>query len=239
MSFTAVLDLALAIANIALLVLAAWGMWRNKLIGRYPLPFAFFLFSAVVGLLLLNLHLLPGLMTRAEYARFYWADELIEQGFALSMMVCVMRMALAGEKSSAILGQGLASLAVVLVAVVLTAGNPSFLSSRWMTSFTRNLSFGVALMNFQVWGLLVARRVSNRQVLLLASGLGLLTTGKSLGHTIRIVAPNGGWAVLIGNYTVVLTAILAGYAWWHAFRRASVPSSRPGQENGPTLVKAA
>jgi hypothetical protein len=158
-------------------------------------------------------------MSRKQYIGVYWANELIEQGFALSLMVFVMRLALAGEKSSAILGQSLVSVAVVLVAALSTEGMPTY-KSAWMTGFTRNLSFGVALMNFQVWGLLVAKKVSNREVLLLAAGLGLLTTGKSLGHTIRVVAEPGGWVLKAGSYIVVATSLAAAYAWWSAFRRS-------------------
>ncbi len=186
--------------------------------------------SSVAFSLVLAAHTTFGILSRAQYILFYWANELIEQGFALALMVVVMRLAMAAERSAAILGQGLASLAVILVAALLTEGalltdGLNSQSSRWMTGFTRNLSFGVALMNFQVWGLLLAKRVKSREVLLLGSGLGLLTTGKSLGHTIRIVASRGGWVELVGNYVVVATALLTAYAWWCAFRPS--PAKRP------------
>ena len=236
MHFGSVLDSVLLVANTSLLVLAAVSLVRIGRVRQYPLPFAFFIFSVSLSVLL-SLHSLPGLMSRAQYIKYYWANELIEQGFALALMVFIMRLALAGERSAAILSQGLASVAVVLVAGLLTEGEIS-LSSRWMTGFTRNLSFGVALMNFQVWGLLLAKKVKTREVLLLASGLGLLTTGKSLGHTIRIVAARGSWVEPVGNYIVVATGILADYAWWCAFRR---PTKSPSQdeENRLRLVKAA
>ena len=229
--FGIVLDHFLLLANGLLFVLAAAGLVRTRRVRQFPLPFAFFVFSALFSLLIGW----PALLTRLQYIRFYWANELIEQGFALALMVLVIRLALAGERSSVVLSQGLASVAVVLVSALLTNGLPS-LSSRWMTEFTRNLSFGVALMNFQVWGLLVAKRVRNREVLLLAAGLGLLTTGKSLGHTIRIVA--GGWVLTAGDYIVVATSLLAAYAWWHAFRPPP-KSSQPGKEKDIRLVKAA
>ena len=236
MFFGSVVDTVLLAVNISLLALAALSLVRTGRVRQFPLPFAFFLFSLSLSILL-SLHSLPGLMSRAEYIKFYWANELIEQGFALALMVFIMRLALAGERSAAILSQGLASVAVVLVAGLLTEGSVSF-SSRWMTGFTRNLSFGVALMNFQVWGLLLAKKVKTREVLLLASGLGLLTTGKSLGHTIRIVAERGSWAGPVGNYIVVATGILGAYAWWCAFRR---PAKSPAQdeETRLRLVKAA
>ena len=233
MSFSDVLNSLLSVGNSSLLLLAAWSLLRARRLREYPLLFCFFLFSA----LFLSFNYIPGLLSRAQFIRLYWANELIEQGFALSMMVIIMRLALAGERSSAILGQGLASVAVVVVSVLLTDGEIAF-SSRWMTGFTRNLSFGVALMNFQIWGLLVAKRVTNREVLLLASGLGLLTTGKSLGHTIRIVASRGSWVISVGDYVVAITAILAAGAWWYAFR-PSGKSSPQRKEKGPTLVKAA
>ena len=236
MSFKDIFNSLLSVSNTWLLLLSAWNLLQSRRVRQYPLAFCFFLFSAVFGLLL-TFNYLPGLMSRAQFIKLYWAVELIEQGFALSMMVVIMRLALAGERSSAILGQGLASVAVVLVSVLLTDGEIAF-ASRWMTGFTRNLSFGVALMNFQIWGLLVAKRVKDPEVLLLASGLGLLTTGKSLGHTIRIVASRGSWAISVGDYVVAITAILATGAWWYAFRPAGKSSPR-GKEKSPMLVKAA
>jgi hypothetical protein len=221
------LDTGLAFANLALLMLAAVALFQTGRISRYPLPFLFFALSSALGILLCAQMMYP-FLSRLAYIQLYWANDLIEQGFALALMVFVLRLALAGERSSAIIGQGLASLAVVLVAILLTENQKTF--SGWMTGFTRNLSFGVALMNFQVWGVLVARRVRSREILLLASGLGLLTTGKSLGHTIRIVATKGGWAEPIGNYIVIATAIAAAYTWWIAFRP---------NKNRPQLVKAA
>ncbi len=224
-----ILDVCLSSANVAFALAAAWALCRSGKVCSYPLLLLFFLISPAFNIIFTS-NMFLGFLDRAYYGRLYWANELVEQGFAMAMMVCVMRFALAGERSSAILSQGLASVAVVLVAALLTEGSPSF-GSLWMTGFTRNLSFGVALMNFQVWGLLLGRRVKSREILLLASGLGLLTTGKSLGHTIRIVAEPGGWAELCGNYLVVATSILAAYVWWSAFR--------PASKKTLTLVKAA
>ena len=200
---------------------------------RVSLPFAFFILSAVLNFVL-TFHTMFGSLSRKAYVNFYWANEIIEQGFALVLMLVVVQLAVAGEKSLAILGQVVASVVVVLASALLTEGEQSY-SSRWMTGFTRNLSFGVALMNFQVWGLLIAKRVRSREILLLACGLGLLTTGKSLGHTIRIIATPGGWVEWLGNYTVVATSLLATYTWWAAFR----PSKRRPEIAGPKLVKPA
>ncbi len=236
MSFRGIVDSAVLLTNISLLMLAAIGLVRTHRVRQFFLPFLFFLLSVFFSLALSSYTLLAW-MSRKEYIGFYWGNELIEQGFALSLMVFVMRLALAGEKSSAILGQSLASVAVVLVAALLTEGMPTY-KSAWMTGFTRNLSFGVALMNFQVWGLLVAKKVRKREILLLAAGLGLLTTGKSLGHTIRIVAEPGGWVLNVGSYIVVATSLAAAYAWWSAFR-LSQKLPKGGKEKELQLVKAA
>lgn len=231
MSFelVAIIDFCFSAANVAFALSACLALCRSGKVSSYPLLLLFFVSSSTFNTIFTS-NMFLGFLDLGYYGRLYWANELVEQGFAMAMMVCVMRFALAGERSSAILSQGLASVAVVLVAALLTQGSPSF-GSLWMTGFTRNLSFGIALMNFQVWGLLLGRRVKSREILLLASGLGLLTTGKSLGHTIRIVAERGGWAELFGNYLVVATSILASYVWWHAFRSAS--------KKPLTLVKAA
>lgn len=216
MFLATLIDHAALLAVVLLLAGTIVNLIRTRQVGQYPLPFAFYVCS-VVSTLALASHSTLGWMTRGEYTRLYWSYEFVEQGFALSLMVVVVRLAVANEKSTAVLSQGMASIAVVLMAGFLTESMPSY-SSRWMTGFTRNLSFGVALMNFQVWGLLLSKRVRKREILLLAAGLGLLTTGKSLGHTIRIVASPGGWAFILGNYTVVATGVAAAFAWWSAFR---------------------
>ena len=91
MSFSDVLNSLLSVGNSSLLLLAAWSLLRARRLGEYPLLFCFFLFSA----LFLSFNYIPGLLSRAQFIKLYWANELIEQGFALSMMVIIMRLALA------------------------------------------------------------------------------------------------------------------------------------------------
>lgn len=235
MFLATVIDQIALLAGAFLLGGTMLSLIRMRRVHLYPIPFAFFLCSVVSSLVFAS-HTTFGWLTRSQYSRLYWGYEFIEQGFALSLMVVVVRLAAGGEKSTAVLSQGMASVVVVLMAAFLTEDLPSY-ESKWMTGFTRNLSFGVALMNFHVWGLLISKRVKNREVLLLAAGLGLLTTGKSLGHTFRIVATPGGWALLIGNYIVVATGIAAAIAWWYAFKRRKAPEASP--RGKIQLVKAA
>lgn len=232
MSFVNGLESLWSLLNGGFAVACSVTLLRSRRILQYPLLFTFGLVTGAFTALALCHR--AAWVTVRTYAQWYWAAELFEQGFALALMVAVMRRALNGKRPAAITSQALASVFVVLVAVLLCEGAMAY-NGRWMTGFTRNLSFGVALLNFQVWGTVLGEKVRSREILLLAAGLGMLTTGKSLGHTIRLLSPSGGWVAGVGGHIVILTSILASVAWWYAVRTPD----RPAKEKRLKLVKAA
>lgn len=234
MLFHQVVYFILAFAHLAGFALIVQSLIRTGQV-RTMLPL--FLFSALAGSITgvtladILLHFLPV----ADSSRLYWVNELLEQGFAMALMVTTMRMALNGRRPAALIGQSLASVFMVVLAALLTQGAPS-LSNKWMTGFTRNLSFGVALMNFYIWGLLIGSDCRSRKVFLMASGLGLLTTGKSLGHTVRISSGISGWVGFLGSYVVGITGVMAVFAWYFAVRtmpQEPTLSSRDGSRALP------
>lgn len=214
----------------------SWVLLRSGRIGQHPL---LFLFGLVAGSFsLFSMAYKSGWASLRTYVMLYWGVELFEQAFALALMVVVISRALNGRRPAAITSQAMASIFVVVVAALLCEG-PMAYNSRWMTGFTRNLSFGVAILNFQVWGTVLGEKVKSREVLLLAAALGMLTTGKSLGHTIRLVSHPSGWLTWFGNSVVVITSILASAALFYAVRTGAAAGGGKGKEMRLKLVKAA
>jgi len=65
----------------------------------------------------------------------------------------------------------------------------------------------------------------------MASGLGLLTTGKSLGHSVRLVSGGGLFAGFLGSYVVGLAGVMAVIAWYFAIK--DLPPSEPASFGDP------
>lgn len=213
----------------------SWALVRSGRIGQHPVVFLFGLVAGSFSIFSI-LHKF-GWASLRTYVLLYWGVELFEQAFALALMLVVISRAVNGKRPAAILSQALASIFVIVVAALLCEG-PMVYNSRWMTGFTRNLSFGVAILNFQVWGTVLGEKVKSREILLMAAGLGMLTTGKSLGHTIRLVSHPSGWLTAVGNNLVVLTSILASAALFYAVRTPR-NQNRQAKEKRLKLVKAA
>ncbi|MBM3797561.1 MAG: hypothetical protein FJW31_26720 [Acidobacteria bacterium] len=139
---------ALALAHQIAFVLILHRLAAAGHIRRMLLLFLFCVLTGTLATISLAdslLHFLPV----PEAHRLYWINEILEQYFAMVLMVATMRMALNGRRPGALIRLSLASALLVAVAALLTDGTPA-LSNKWMTGFTRNLSFGVALMNFYI-----------------------------------------------------------------------------------------
>ncbi|MBK5295364.1 MAG: hypothetical protein JJE04_27265 [Acidobacteriia bacterium] len=100
--------------------------------------------------------------------------------------------------------------------------------TKWMTALAGQLSFYSALLNFVLWTALIRSRSRSLQMLLIAGGLGLLTTGKAIGHQLR------GWnqsIVPFANLFIILCHLLCLLVWWQAFVRAPESSPNVVQRN--------
>lgn len=236
-----VIRIAPALANAALLAICVFEILRRRQLSRYGLLFALCLISTLYSLTVVahgvGIYKIPA----RSYGLMYWSFELFEQAATILLMQAVMRQALAGQRQATLVSHALGSVAVILLAGLLTEGAIT-LKSPWMTGFTRNLSFGVAILNFHAWGTILGERTRTREVLLLACGIGLLATGKSLGHTISLVSEPGLPTLIrsFGHAVVMLTGLLPAVVWWYAVRQAPSPAAtKPSTGKGPQLVKAA
>jgi hypothetical protein len=90
-----------------------------------------------------------------------------------------------------------------------------------MTVVSRDLSFCTALLNLVLWSALLRNRKRSVELLLVSGGIGLQTTAKAVGHSLRSLSLA---TKTPGNFIVVLGHLLCLFIWWRTFRR---PAPRP------------
>ena len=158
--------------------------------------------------------------TRATY---YWIDEGIRQGLLFAVVISLLYQATANLRSRA------AVRSLLIAAAVLFAGL-SFLIhydshavvGRWMTLWTRDLSFSSAILDLALWVILLGARRAEVQLLMLSGALGIQFAGEAIGQTLRHQFPS---MVMVGNVTIIATSLACPYIWWQVFRTS--PVKRP------------
>lgn len=166
-----------------------------------------------------------------NYARYYWTNELILQTLIfLTMMQFIYHASedRAGRWRLVILiAAGAAGAALLSVAFY---SEPPRLASGErhatfvMTQLSRNLSFCSALLNLVLWNALLRAKRKDVQLLMLSAGLGVLTAGKAIGHSLRVLSKE---SLVLGNAFVVVSALLSFAIWFWTFR--NVKASVGGQ----------
>ncbi len=155
----------------------------------------------------------------ADYASYYWGNEVIIQTLGFLLMLSLIRRAMGASASSRVLLVVLVLLVVALSGVsVLTSRSPN--PARWMTVVARNLSFFSALLNLVLWGALVRFRQGDSQLLMVSAGIGVETTGKAVGHSLRFLSRATAPA---GTLLNVVSHLLCLSIWLWAFWRVREP----------------
>jgi hypothetical protein len=215
----------LGIAAFVLQILFVGSMQHKGLFRRYPF---LFLYSVVL--------LLAGVVEWATYQRenysyYYWANEIVLQILLLFAMLHFIYVALAADRARTrkVLLIGTAILAVSYALATLKQTPPPSVpverhTAYFMTMLSRNLSFCSALLNIVLWNSLLHFRRRDSQMLMLAAGVGILTTGKAIGHSMRMIDRS---LALAGNGVVVVSSLLTLALWiwtcWALRPSASTP----------------
>jgi mRNA-degrading endonuclease toxin of MazEF toxin-antitoxin module len=198
-------------------------MQKTSRYRTYPLLFSYvillFLTASVEAALLFGLPSLPA--NRKVYALYYWSNDAILQILIFAVMLSLIHRATEGFPRRwrwtvipALIVTGI--LANSLYAIGSQPG-----VTRHMTVISRNLGFCTALLNAVLWAALMRNRRRSTELLLVSGGIGLQTTGKAIGHSLRAL---GTTSMLMGNLAVVLSHLLCLLIWWRTFRR---PAPRP------------
>ena len=206
-----------AVVFAALQTLLIGTMRRTGAFRQHPLIFLY-----AIALLLSNVVewasvLGFGLTNNRAYALYWWTNEIILQLLLFSIMIALIHRAARETPARWILTAG-SIVAVVLVCALIVLlraqGAPDTLS-KWITVVSRNLSFCSALLNLALWSVILRRKSRHFQLLLLSLGLGLQTTGKAIGHSLRGMSPAVEDA---GNWVITLSMICCLLIWWYAFK---------------------
>lgn len=216
-----------AILAFVLQALLVGAMQRRGLYRLYPF---LFLYSVV---LLLAAVVEWATIHQASFASYYWTNEIILQVLLLMTMLHFIHIALEADPAR-VRKVALIGLAIVVASIGLVMFTPdppkpvppARMATYLMTLLSRNLSFCTALLNIVLWNCLLHYRKRDFQLLMLAAGVGVFSTGKAIGHSLRMLDRE---LAVAGNGVVVVTAILSLAIWtWACWTlrpapRASVP----------------
>jgi hypothetical protein len=151
------------------------------------------------------------------YRGVYWAGDLIAHGAISLLTISLIWQSLdvrqSRRKITAFLG--FAMLCFVLFSAYIFH-EPNF--NRWMTSVSRNLSFGEEILNLLLWTILIQRRDSDYLLLMVSAGIGVQVTGEAIGHTLRLYTHSP--TMWVPNLLVHMAELLCLAIWIWAFRSA-------------------
>ncbi len=197
-------------------------MQKTSRYRTYPLLFAYvvllFLTASVEAALLFGLPSLPA--NRKVYALYYWSNDAILQILIFAVMLSLIHRATEGFQRRwrwTVIPAAIVA-GIVAESVYAIGSQPGV--TRHMTVISRNLSFCTAILNAVLWAALMRNRRRSTELLLVSGGIGLQTTGKAIGHSLRALGPSS----TLGNLALVLSHLLCLLIWWRTFRR---PAPRP------------
>jgi hypothetical protein len=181
---------------------------------EFPLLFSYVLARAGLGIaLLLDFYSLHA----RGYDSLYWLSDIGLHGLVFALLVHLIRCTLVSPPRY-ILIAGLISLPVLVFLSMAVPYHNIF--NRWMTGFSRNLSFCEEILNLVLWGLLVHNRRVGLRFLLVSAGLGIQVTGEVTGQSLRLFTHSAA-VVWAPNLLVNAGGILAILLWLYAFCRSS------------------
>jgi hypothetical protein len=168
-----------------------------------------------------------------EWAFIYWMDERIMQTLMFLLVISLIYAATANMRPRRLV------LALLIFGTLAFAGvslaihyNPQVVPGKWMTPWTRDLSFCAALLDLGLWTLLIRPGKRNRQLLMITGGLGILFTGQAIGQAVRNIGQSlqnpSSAIVLLGGLVIVATNVVCLYIWWRTLRAAPERLTRMG-----------
>jgi hypothetical protein len=164
-------------------------------------------------------------------AKIYWINEWILQVLVFAVVINLIDQATSGSRWRRVVRAGLAAGALLFAGTsfLFHYHPPPVKFGIWMTPWTRDLSFGAAILDMGLWMMLIAARKADRRLLLISGALGLQFTGEAIGEAIRYLsmAKMVEALSLTGSVVEMLAYLACLYVWWQTFRAA--PGSIPAR----------
>lgn len=171
----------------------------------------------------------------ARFALAYWVDEIVLQFLVFAVVLSLIWSATSAVRCRRILRAGLIGCVVLATGVsFLVHFSATKALGAWMTPWGRDLDFFAAILDMLLWGILIANRQRDPNILMLSGGLGIMFAGDAIGESIRSLSSAAhSFAVLPSNMLMMLSNLALLYIWWQAFRvrdLRSVPARHPEVE---------
>jgi hypothetical protein len=222
-------QIVLYAVGLPLQVLVISALWRGRA-RQYPGVFLYILADFLTTVL----EIWPSLSSRnatskatiQTFAQLYWWDERIIQALIFVMVISLVYTATANMRPRRILLFGIIGGTLAFAAITFfihVDPQPGVPIGKWMTPWTRDLSFGAAILDLGLWATLIANRQRNYRLLMVSGALGVQFTGEAIAQALRDLSPF--LRDNVATYLVPLPNLICLYIWWQAFRtRADKPS---------------
>jgi len=214
-------DRAIVLAGMLLQGMVISTMLKGA-VRRYPFVFSYVVFSFLSSVVQYSFWEFFGRASR-QYIRAYWIVDFVGTVLVLMIIIHLIRAAMEGHRHRGTVYWGLLGGVLITAAVaarLLTSGGRSFSFSRLLTEVGRDYYFGAVLLNLILWTTLIKTNHWNKQIYLLASGLGLKLTGAAIAHAMRLAAVGPS---VVANQILVITYLLSLYIWYFALKRVPAP----------------
>lgn len=198
---------------------------------RFPLVL---IFCAVQILITFSNFTLAALLAnqRRLFLELYWTGDFVAHAVISLLIISLIWQAMEDKpgrtRSAQLLFAGVLCFALLSAYIFYDSH-----LNRWMTPVSRNLSFCEELLNLLLWTMLLQRRASDYQLLMVSAGIGVQVTGEVIGHTLRLYT-HTEW---VPNVLLSLCEILCLVIWIWAFRAArSAHPSGSGTNTAPRAI---
>jgi hypothetical protein len=158
---------------------------------------------------------------KGRMGQWFWWDEMLMQLLVYAVVVSLIYRATETARSRGIVRSALiGGAALVAGASFFYHYDPQIPRGDWMAFWTRDLTFSSAILDLALWGLLLASRVRNLQLLMVSGGLGMQFTGEAIGESLRSMAVQHHSHALsfAGSFVTTAVDLAALYIIWQAFR---------------------
>jgi len=151
-------------------------------------------------------------------AFYYWVNEGVLDALIFCVVIALIYRATSSLSSRRIVRFSLIAGAALFAGTsFLIHYNSGAVLSRWMTLWSRDLSFSASILDLALWTMLVASREKDRRILMLSGALGVQFSGEAIGHSLRTLSRALVWP---GNLLILFSDLACLYVWWQTFRAA-------------------
>jgi hypothetical protein len=203
---------------------------------RFPFVFAYASASLVTTLVGIPATVNYALHTNdhqlaQHFAKIYWINEGILQALILAVVISLIDQAATRVRSRRLVRAGLIAGAVLFAGISFASHyRPSLrYFGYWMTPWTRDLSFGSAILDLGLWTLLISSRRGDHRLLMISGALGMQFTGEAIGEALQSlsIAHKVYSLELAGSIITMLAGLACLYVCWWTFRPSPVTTHPP------------